>query len=49
MTFRQWKHQALLSKAIDMAAMRVPTGIIAQELGYATHSAFSYMVTSFGW
>lgn len=46
MTFRQWKHQALLSKAIDMAAKRAPTGIIAQELGYATHSAFSYMVTS---
>ena len=45
MTFGQWRQQALLARALTLAADKTPIGIIAEELGYATPSAFSAMVT----
>ena len=42
--FSQWRQQALLSKAVALAAQRRPLGLIAAELGYASASAFSAMV-----
>ena len=46
MTFSQWRQQVLLASAIALAAKKKPVGNIAQELGYASHSAFTAMVTS---
>ncbi|EOU2463321.1 helix-turn-helix domain-containing protein [Vibrio navarrensis] len=46
MTFSQWRQQALLARAIVLGAQKIPIGQIAQELGYASHSAFTAMVTS---
>lgn len=43
-TFAQWRQQVLLSKALVLAARRVPMSHIAAELGYASASAFSAMV-----
>ncbi len=43
-TFLQWRQQVLLAKALSMAARRVPLGLIAAELGYASASAFTAMV-----
>lgn len=43
-TFVQWRHQVLLSKALAMAARKLPMGTIASELGYASASAFTAMV-----
>ena len=43
-TFLQWRQQALLAKALSMAARKVPLGLIAAELGYASASAFTAMV-----
>lgn len=45
MTFGQWRQQALLARALTLAASKTPIGLIAEELGYATPSAFSAMVT----
>lgn len=42
--FAQWRQQALLAKAVAMAARGQPLGLIAAELGYASPSAFSAMV-----
>lgn len=42
--FAQWRQQALLAKAVALAAARRPLGVIAAELGYASPSAFSAMV-----
>lgn len=42
-TFTQWRQQVILSKAVALAATRVPVGQIAAELGYSA-SAFSAMV-----
>jgi AraC-like DNA-binding protein len=43
-TFAQWRQQALLSRAVALAAQRKPMADIAAELGYASPSAFSAMV-----
>ncbi len=43
-TFLQWRQQVLLAKALSMAARKVPLGVIATELGYASASAFTAMV-----
>ncbi len=43
-SFRQWREQALLAQALQLAASGMPMGLIAAELGYANASAFSAMV-----
>jgi len=43
-TFLQWRQQVLLSKALAMAAHKVPMAVISAELGYASASAFTAMV-----
>jgi AraC-like DNA-binding protein len=43
-TFLQWRQQVLLAKALSMTARKVPLGVIAAELGYASPSAFTAMV-----
>lgn len=43
-TFLQWRQQVLLSKALSMAARKVPMAVISAELGYASPSAFTAMV-----
>lgn len=44
-SYAQWRQQALLAEALRLAAQRKPMGVIASELGYASASAFSAMVT----
>ena len=44
-TYVQWRQQVLLAKALTLAARGRPIGVIAGELGYASASAFSAMVT----
>ncbi len=44
-TYVQWRQQVLLAKALTLAARGRPIGVIAAELGYASASAFSAMVT----
>ncbi|UXH79939.1 AraC family transcriptional regulator [Roseateles amylovorans] len=44
-TYAQWRQQALLAEALRLAAHGKPMGLIAAELGYASASAFSAMVT----
>lgn len=43
-SYRQWREQALLAQALQLAARGRPMGWIATELGYASASAFSAMV-----
>lgn len=43
-SFAQWRQQALLARAVALAAADRPLGVIAGELGYASPSAFSAMV-----
>ena len=44
-SYGQWRQQLLLAKALAMAARKLPMQLIAAELGYASPSAFSAMVT----
>lgn len=44
-SYGQWRQQMLLAKALVMAARKQPIRLIAAELGYASPSAFSAMVT----
>lgn len=44
-SFVLWRQQVLLAKALSMAAQRQPMSHIAAELGYASASAFTAMVT----
>lgn len=44
-SYGQWRQQLLLAKALAMAARKLPMRLIAAELGYASPSAFSAMVT----
>jgi AraC-like DNA-binding protein len=44
-TFGQWRQQVLLSQALVLAAKGQPMAHIASNLGYASASAFSAMVT----
>lgn len=44
-SYGQWRQQLLLAKALSMAARKQPMRLIAAELGYASPSAFSAMVT----
>jgi len=44
-SFAQWRSQVLLAHALSMAARRRPMKLIAAELGYASASAFTAMVT----
>jgi len=44
-SYGQWRQQLLLAKALTMAARKLPMNLIAAELGYASPSAFSAMVT----
>lgn len=44
-SFGQWRSQVLLAHALSMAARRKPMSHIAAELGYASASAFTAMVT----
>ncbi len=44
-TFLQWRQQVLLAKALALAARKVPMSVISAELGYASASAFTAMVT----
>ncbi|QPF74768.1 helix-turn-helix transcriptional regulator [Roseateles sp. DAIF2] len=43
--YAQWRTQVLLAHALSMAAKQKPMSHIAAELGYASASAFSAMVT----
>ena len=43
-SYRQWREQALLAQALQLASRGRPMGLIAAELGYASASAFSAMV-----
>jgi AraC-like DNA-binding protein/quercetin dioxygenase-like cupin family protein len=43
-SFAQWRQQVLLSRAVALAARKLPMAGIAAELGYASASAFSAMV-----
>ena len=43
-TFAEWRQQVLLAKALAMAARKRPMSHIANELGYASASAFTAMV-----
>jgi len=44
-SFVQWRQQVLLAHALTLAARKLPMATIAAELGYASASAFSAMVT----
>lgn len=44
-SFAQWRQQVLLARALSMAARKRPMSHIAAELGYASASAFTAMVT----
>ncbi|PXW94974.1 AraC-like DNA-binding protein [Sphaerotilus hippei] len=44
-SFVQWRQQVLLARALSLAARGRPMSHIAAELGYASPSAFSAMVT----
>jgi len=44
-SYAQWRSQLLLAHALSMAARRKPMSHIAAELGYASASAFTAMVT----
>ncbi|MFY7864015.1 AraC family transcriptional regulator [Roseateles sp.] len=44
-SYAQWRSQVLLAKALTLAARQLPMGLIAAELGYASASAFTAMVT----
>jgi AraC-like DNA-binding protein len=44
-TFLQWRQQVLLAHALTLAARKLPMATIAAELGYASASAFTAMVT----
>ena len=44
-SYGQWRQQLLLAHALQLAARRTPMNLIAAELGYASASAFSAMVT----
>lgn len=44
-SYAQWRQQALLAQALSLAARKKPMAVIAAELGYASPSAFSAMVT----
>lgn len=44
-TFAEWRQQVLLAKALSLAARKRPMSHIAAELGYASPSAFTAMVT----
>jgi AraC-like DNA-binding protein len=44
-TFAAWRQQVLLAKALALAARKRPMAHIAAELGYASPSAFTAMVT----
>lgn len=44
-SYGQWRQQMLLAKALALAARKRPMRLIAAELGYASPSAFSAMVT----
>jgi len=44
-SYGQWRQQLLLAQALSMAARKQPMRLIAAELGYASPSAFSAMVT----
>lgn len=41
----QWRSQVLLARALTLAARKMPMNLIAHELGYASASAFTAMVT----
>ena len=43
-SFGPWRQQVLLGRALTLAAQGRPMGLIAQELGYASASAFTAMV-----
>jgi AraC-like DNA-binding protein/quercetin dioxygenase-like cupin family protein len=43
-SFGAWRQQAQLARALALAARRTPIGLIAEDLGYASPSAFSAMV-----
>ncbi|MCE4553480.1 AraC family transcriptional regulator [Roseateles cellulosilyticus] len=44
-SFAQWRSQLLLAHALTLAARGRPMSVIASELGYASASAFTAMVT----
>ena len=44
-SFVQWRQQVLLAKALSLSARKRPMSHIAAELGYASASAFTAMVT----
>jgi len=44
-SYSQWRQQLLLAHALQLAARKHPMNLIAAELGYASASAFSAMVT----
>ncbi len=44
-SYAQWRSQVLLARALTLAARKVPMSLIAAELGYASASAFTAMVT----
>jgi AraC-like DNA-binding protein len=43
-SFRPWRQQVLLARALALAAQGKPMAVIAADLGYASPSAFSAMV-----
>ncbi len=43
-SFGPWRQQVLLARALTLAAQGKPMGLIANDLGYASASAFSAMV-----
>jgi AraC-like DNA-binding protein len=43
LSFRQWRQQARLAHAAPLIARGMPLSLVAQELGYASQSAFSAM------
>jgi AraC-like DNA-binding protein/quercetin dioxygenase-like cupin family protein len=45
MSFAQWRSQVVLAHALSMAAKKKSMKVIAAELGYASASAFTAMVT----
>ena len=44
-SYAQWRSQVLLAHALTLAARKLPMSLIAHELGYASASAFTAMVT----
>ncbi|MEJ6005351.1 helix-turn-helix transcriptional regulator [Paucibacter sp. AS339] len=44
-SYAQWRAQVLLARALTLAARKLPMSLIAAELGYASASAFTAMVT----